>query len=164
MTWSRTKFQKLKTVVTGDIGEVIARQHLREAKLHVFGQVFEDSYPVDGLMLEHCIDGYKFYAFEVKACARLYKRPANGVDRKDFYTYREIAKSMPLIIIFLDSFEGWMYSINFNKYQERASHEGQKVFFDLEWMQFDRPLTKHELALINWKADPHYRNVEKFIK
>ncbi len=159
---TKSKFQQLKTTKVGDIGELIIRKHLNSYGFDVYGQVFDCSYPVDGYASKSNNDGFRVFAWEAKCYARLFSRPANGIDRRDFYTYRDLSNSIELVLFFLDPFEQAIYSMDFAAYHETGSHEGNKVFFDLEFMKFNRMLTKAELRQINWRFDPHYRNVQKF--
>ena len=150
--------------LVGDVGEVIVRRHLKKMDWTVFGQAFPGTAPIDGFAIRPKIDGCDVIAFEVKTYPRRFAYPQTGIDSKDFYTYKEVSKELPLSIIFVDPFECCMYGLPFRDNLEKGVFEGIKVYFDLALMKKIRGLTKEELRAINWKPTPHYQGVEKFFK
>lgn len=157
-------FRNLKTTQRGKVGERIVREHLKEKGWCVYAPSFDGSFPVDGFALRSKEGGFDVVVFEAKTYPRRFAHSQTGIDLADFYTYKEIAQTLPLTIMFVDAFERCIYALNFREHSEKGVHEGGKVYFELEGMKKMRDLTRAELNSIGWIESASYRNVKRFFQ
>lgn len=158
----KTRFSQLHTTRRGDVGEMIMNAHLHGQGWHVYPHFADMAAPVDCVGLRSNEDGFDVVAFEAKTYPRRFSYTQTGIDTADYWTYREIIKTIPLTIVFADPFERVLYALAFAKHYDKAIFEPGKVYFDLELCKPLRDLTADELRRIGWHPTPYYKNVQKF--
>lgn len=130
MGWpkKKTKFTALRTKKTGDVGERIAHGIMQRQGLIPYSQPLGGA-PIDFLCLKPTEYGFEVAGIEVKTYARRFSCYQTGVDTADYWTYKDLAKIMPLSIIFIDPFERCIYGLAFREHQDKALFEPGKVYF-----------------------------------
>jgi len=156
------KFSELPTTKRGDVGELIVQSYLQRQGWHVYPHMADVAAPVDCFALRPKDDGFEVVAIEVKTYARRFAFDQTGIDTKDYWTYRDIIKIVPLTILFVDPYEACMYALPFKDVYERVIFDRTKCYFDLSDCKKVRSLTADELGQIGWKPTPYYKDVQKF--
>jgi hypothetical protein len=124
----------------------------------------DTSAPVDFITIRSKEGYYEFTAVEVKTYPRQFAYERTGVDNPDFYSYKELAKTMRVVIFFVDAYEEAIYCLLFSDVYDRAIFDRTKVYFDLAECTKVRGLTDAELKRINWQPTPYYQGTKKFFQ
>jgi hypothetical protein len=159
----KTRFNDLRTTKTGDVGEAIVQAYLQRQGWHVYPHAADLAAPVDFVTMKPKDGGFDIVAIEAKTYPRRFASDQTGIDSADYWTYREIIKTMEkLIIVFVDPFEECIYALPFHKVFERVTFDRTKCYFDLADCKKLRDLTRAEIGSIGWQKTIHYTNVQKF--
>jgi hypothetical protein len=158
----KVKFKDLPTTKTGDVGEAIVQAYLHRQYWHIYPHAADQAAPVDIVAIKPKDGGFDIIAVEVKTYPRRFAYDQTGIDSADYWTYREIIKTLPLTILFVDPFEACVYALPFHKVHDRVVFDRTKCYFDLADCQRVLSLTADELRRINWQPTPHYKDVQKF--
>lgn len=161
-TQSKTRFNDLRTTKTGTAGERIVKAYLQHQGWHVYPHAADLAAPVDFVTMKPKDGGFDIVAIEAKTYPRRFASDQTGIDSADYWTYREIIKTLPLTIIFADPYEECMYALPFHKVFERVTFDRTKCYFDLADCKKLRDLTRAEIGSIGWQKTIHYTNVQKF--
>jgi len=156
------KFSELRTTKTGDIGEEIVRAYLHRQGWHVYPHAEDQAAPVDIMAIKPKDGGFDIIAVEVKTYSRRFAFDQTGIDTADYWTYRDMIKTLPLTILFVDPFEACMYALPFKDVYERVIFDRTKCYFDLADCQKVRSLTADELGRIGWKPTARYTGVARW--
>ena len=158
----KTRFSQLPTTKRGDVGELIVQSYLHRQGWHVYPHAEDQAAPVDIMAIKPKDGGFDIIAVEVKTYPRRFVFDQTGIDTADYWTYRDIIKTLPLTILFVDPFEACMYALPFKDVYERVVFDRTKCYFDLSDCQKMKSLTADELRWIGWKPTPYYKDVQKF--
>jgi hypothetical protein len=151
-------FQQLPTTQRGNIGEAIADRYFTAQGWHSYTSP-PGSHPIDRVLMTNC----GIFAVDVKTYARQYSRPETGIDTKDHHKYLTIESyGTPVILFFVDPFEGCIYSGRIAKLRDVAKHHAGKTYYPLQLMKFTRRLTAEELEALGETTDQRYLNTSKF--
>jgi|GEM_PF-3371875 len=161
-TQPKTRFNDLLTTKTGDAGELIVQAHLQAQGWHVYPHMADIAAPVDCVAMKAKDGGFDIVAIEIKTYPGRFATYQTGFDSADYWTYREIIKTLPLTIVFVDPFEESIYALPFHKVYDRVMFDRTKCYFDLADCQKLRDLTRAEIGRIGWIKTIHYANVQKF--
>lgn len=159
---SKVKPTFKEKLIVGDVGEQIAFEHLTKHGWIVYPHIDNKRAPIDFVTMRPKPDGFDVVLVEVKCYPRLYSKNMQGIDSADFFTYKELAKTLPLTLIFIDPFEQSIYALPFAKHYDKAIFEQTKVYFDLELCKPLRKLKPDELRRIGWKPSLYYKDVKKY--
>ncbi|TXF91214.1 NERD domain-containing protein [Neolewinella aurantiaca] len=152
-------FQQLPTTQRGDAGEAIADSYFAAQGWHVYSPPIGPAHPIDRvLMTEHGV-----FAVDVKTYPRQYSRPCTGIDTGDHEKYLTIeATGLPVVLFFIDAFEGCIYSGRLSRLKAAAKHHSGKTYYPLQLMTFTRRLTAKELSDLAQPQDSRYQLTRPF--
>jgi len=151
-------FQQLPTTRRGNIGEAIADGYFKSQGWFPYSAP-EGSHPIDRVLMTDC----GVFAVDVKTYPRQFSRPCTGIDLPDHHKYLAIeATGLPVVLFFVDHFEGCIYSGRIAKLSQAAKHYDGKTYYPLRLMKFVRRLTAAELEALHFPPDPRYLTTPKF--
>lgn len=151
-------FQQLPQTRRGNIGEAIADGYFADQGWFPYTPP-NGPHPIDRLLLTNC----GAFAVDVKTYPRQFSRACTGIDTPDHRKYQSIeANGLPVVLFFVDAFEGCIYSGRFSKLRKAAKHHDGKTYYPLHLMRFARRLTTSELERLHGPTDPRYQYTTKF--
>jgi hypothetical protein len=151
-------FQQLPTTRRGNIGEAIADGYFKSQGWFPYSAP-EGSHPIDRLLMTEC----GVYAIDVKTYPRQFSRACTGIDTPDHHKYLAIEKKgIPVVLLFIDPYEGCIYSGRIAKLSQAAKHYDKKTYYPLQLMKFVRRLTASELESLYFPPDPRYQTTPKY--
>lgn len=151
-------FQQLPTTKRGNVGEAIADSYFSAKGWFPYSPP-TGPHPIDRILMTDS----GLFAVDVKTYPRQFSRPETGIDTADHNKYLKLEKDgLPVVLFFVDAFEGCIYSGRINQLKHHAHQHQRKTYYPLQRMRFTRRLTAGELAQLNYQKDSRYHLTPKF--
>jgi hypothetical protein len=163
MQAKKTKFSDLHTTQIGIAGEKIVKEILQNKKYKVYTPGEDAPFPVDFVVMKQDGPTVNFIGLvDAKCFPRCHSYTRTGIDKRDFDTYVGLLQFLPVNLIFIDGFEGMVYSLPLRLEHENATFSHGKAWFELDAMTPLCKLSAADLRAIKYSPTPYYRGTKKF--
>lgn len=157
-------FRQLPTTRKGEAGEQIAKKIFMDRGAFPYAPAIDGPHPIDFAVMSK---KGNITLVDVKTYPRRYMAPQTGIDKADWESYQALHESTGLrvYLMFIDAFEQCIYGAGLDVLKPTAKVEGDKVYFDLCYLQPMAKLSAEGLSKIGpIKSPERYKGVTPFFE